>query len=1102
MSDLPWTPWHEVVKLREDLKSGELSLATFAADLYEVTMERGRRVYQEPREFFALTYPTYNLRELARDVALRLAGRNEKAVRQLELTYGGGKTHTLITLYHLANDPERLPDLPSVQEFTQHIGMTPPKARIAALCFDKLDAEKGMEVRAPGGETRWLKNPWSVLAYQIAGARGLKLLHAEGQAKERESAPAENLLVELLSLPAKEGLATMVLIDEVLMFARQKVGLDPIWRSRLVDFFQYLTQAATKVDRCAIVASLLATDPKKSDALGREITNELYAIFRREREEGVQPVLREDVAEVLRRRFFTPDSIRDREAFRPHVVAALKGVAVLDEQTAREGKTAEEHFHASYPFHPDLTDVFYAKWTNLDAFQRTRGVLRTFALALRDAEGWDQSPLVGANVFLTAPNTADISLAARELTAIAATEDFEGKKQEWNGILEGELSKARAIQRDFPSLRYRELEQAVLTTFLHSQPIGRKAQTRELLVLLGPTRPDRIELEQALQRWARESWFLDDTEISEAEVGPDGQKQLPRYWRLGSRPNLKQMHDDACSRVSDDLVEARLIAEVGNLKSLTAGASAAGARVHNLPDRPKDVEDDGQFRYVVLGPKAASDVGKLGAEAVKFLTQHMDESDPRVFKNAVILAVPSRDGLEAARGSIRAYLGWEEVRGQLAGQELDPIREQMLSANLDLARKTIPTAIRGCYSLVVTLSEKGEAEVFKVTVGSEPLFTAIKGDARSRVQETAISAEALLPEGPYSLWREGDASRRARDLVSAFAQYAQLPKMLRPSAILDTLVNGCVEGTFVMRVTRPDRTARTFWREPPDEPALRDPTLEVVLPEAAILSDLPPAVLVPGVLPGLWETEQISVGTLLEHFAGGQVVRLKREGYEEAVTIPKAERETVEAAVKATVKNGKLWLTSGSASILAEEIPAGLLTDDAVIQAPPNSLSALAVTPKELPEAWAEEVTTALTISVALSKKTGRILPWVTVRDAIDGAVRARMLELTADSGQWPCGFVGGGAVKLRPVTVVVTPPGPPAPLPPKPGVLVAEAELATSEIQDLAEVIGNIRSAAAGHELKFRLRIELGDSGVPPDEVVKKVNELLKGVSAKLQLR
>jgi hypothetical protein len=133
----------------------------FAADLYDVAMGRAQAVYQQPEEFFALTYPTYNLRELAKDVALRLAGRNTKAVRQLELTYGGGKTHTLITLYHLFHQPQALPDLPAVQEFLQHAGLAAqgemPQARIAALTFDKLDVEKGMQVRAPGGETRWLK---------------------------------------------------------------------------------------------------------------------------------------------------------------------------------------------------------------------------------------------------------------------------------------------------------------------------------------------------------------------------------------------------------------------------------------------------------------------------------------------------------------------------------------------------------------------------------------------------------------------------------------------------------------------------------------------------------------------------------------------------------------------------------------------------------------------------------------------------------------------------------------------------------------------------------------------------------------------------------
>src|SRR5512133_1942033 len=128
-----WTPWHKVVSLRPDLRSGELSLASFAADLYDVALQRGKRpTYEDPAKFFALTYPTYNLRELARDVVLRLAGKNDKAVRQLALTYGGGKTHTLITLYHLVNDPERLPrSLPAVQEFMSEIGIPLPKTRIA-----------------------------------------------------------------------------------------------------------------------------------------------------------------------------------------------------------------------------------------------------------------------------------------------------------------------------------------------------------------------------------------------------------------------------------------------------------------------------------------------------------------------------------------------------------------------------------------------------------------------------------------------------------------------------------------------------------------------------------------------------------------------------------------------------------------------------------------------------------------------------------------------------------------------------------------------------------------------------------------------------------
>ena len=146
------TPWHEVVSLRDDLKSGALSLAVFAADLYDVVLQRGQqKVYEDPASFFALTFPTLNLRDLVRDVAQRLAGQSDKAYRSLSVTYGGGKTHTLITLWHLVQDLSALPELQAVDEFEAHIGGAMPRARVAALCFDKIDLELGVETPAPDG---------------------------------------------------------------------------------------------------------------------------------------------------------------------------------------------------------------------------------------------------------------------------------------------------------------------------------------------------------------------------------------------------------------------------------------------------------------------------------------------------------------------------------------------------------------------------------------------------------------------------------------------------------------------------------------------------------------------------------------------------------------------------------------------------------------------------------------------------------------------------------------------------------------------------------------------------------------------------------------
>ena len=1098
MAKTPWKSWHEVVQLRDDLKSGELPMHMFAADLYEVVMQTGKRpIYEDPNHFFALTFPTYNLRQLVRDVVLRVAGKNDKAVRQLELTYGGGKTHTLITLRHLVTDPASLPDLSAVHEFTAEIGQQPLPARVAALCFDKLDPETGMEVRAPDGEVRRLLQPWSVLAYQIAGDEGLRVLNAGKSNEERESAPAENTLTELLELPGKDGLGVLILIDEVLMYVRSKVALDRKWRDLMINFFQYLTQAATKVDSCCIVASLLASDPAKSDRFGRQLQGELYDIFQRQREEAVEPVVKEDVAEVLRRRFFTPESIKDRDAFRPHVQAALKGLYEIDEQTRKKGVDAEERFLRSYPFHPDLTEVFYVKWTQLDRFQKTRGVLRTFALALREAERWDTSALIGSSVFLADQKREGLSEAMRELVTVADTEEHEGKKTAWTGILEGELGCAREIQKESVGLGRREIEQAVISTFLHSQPIGQSAHARDLMVLIGPNRPDRIELEKGLLRWAHSSFWLDDQYASTED------NKLPGTWRLGNRPNLTQMHAVSAGRISDEVVHARLLDEIGKCKSLAMGASATGVRVHLLPGQPRDIEDDGAFHYAVLGPNAASDSGRPSTDAKRYLDETTSPEKPRVYRNAVILLAPSKDGLEVASARVRDYLAWEEVRSDLKEQEkdgdVDVSRMQTLTIHTDKARGRIPEAIRQAYSTVVTVSEKNETQAFKISVSDEPHFTVIKNDPRSRIQDSSIAAEALLPDGPYNLWREGETSRRVKDLSGAFAQLPHLPKMLKAQAITDTLVDGCEAGAFVLKLTRPDGSARTWWRSRPDDNAMNDPALELVLPEAAELQEMAPSLLEPECLPELWTGDAITVKDVLEYFRGGNVIQIQRNGYKEPLAIPKAGESVIKEAVGKAVEDGLLWLTSGPASILAEPIPTGVLTEQAKLQAPPPLIAAAEILPENLADAWDGEETTAFSLAAALSQKFGQTLPWKTIKDVISGSLNARFLQLAPDSGQWPCDYPSAKAVKLK-----VAPAGTGSE--PYPGgvhetnVKWGEAELEPSEIQDLGDAIPKILEvkSKSGCPVTFRVRIELGNSDEAPTETtIAELNEILEDLKS-----
>ena len=1074
-------PWHRVVRLKDELRTGELTLAEFAADLHEVTLGEGRRpIYEDPVRFFALTFPTHALRELVKDVAERLAGKSSKAVRQLELTYGGGKTHTLITLYHLFREPAALSGVAAVQEFRQHVGADLPRAFPVSLCFDKIDVERGIDgVRAPDGKTRTLKHPWSVLAFQLAGAEGLRAIHGSGKDEERETPPAEPLLVKLLAMPSQRGRGTLILVDEVLMYARGKAGMGQVWRGRIVDFFHHLGQAVTKVDRAALVASLLASDPNKHDDLGEALQSELFDVIRRQKDKGVQPVAREEVTEVLCRRLFESDSLRDTSVQAAQVIGVVGALARLDAATKKNQRSEEKRFRQSYPFHPDLSDVFYSRWTQLSGFQRTRGILRTLATALREAEQWDESPVVGPAALLAAPGTDGVSDAVADLAGIARSEQYEGPRTDWRTLLEKELQTARKVQVQVPALNYREAEQAVVAVFLHSQPIGHKANTPELVRMIGSGAPDGIELEKALGGWRNLSWFLDDADAVDEDTG-----SLPKSWRLGNRPNLKQMHDEACAqRVSSASVEQRLEEEIRRTRRLIEGVRASGAQPHTLPKSPGDLQDNGEFRYALLGPEAASDSGKPSPVASRYLAETTGSDRPRVYRNVIVLAVPSRDGIAAARDAVRSLLGWEDVQAQLDRYSVDPLQGERLRKRLSEARKRVPDTIRAAWCIVVSVNEEGQAQAYKLPGDGGPLFAQIKADPRSRIKETAVDAEALLPDGPYDLWQENDEARFVNELALAFARNPRLPKVLKANVVIDTIAQGIRRGLFVARLSRPDGSSRTWWREAPPEEAIADKQLQVVLPEKAALETLPRALLEPNKLPGLWNENGVTLGEVVAYFKGEHTVTVPRDGYDDLETIPQCDEALVCEAVHEAVESGLVWLTNGPTSLWREPVPHDALTEGARLRPRPTPIPAAELMEEALPDAWQHGRTNGADLTRALSQTRHEVLPWGLVRESMLNGVDTRWLQVKDNDALRPdTPFRDAGKVELvRPLqTFDPAPPEPSAP----------STLLEGHQIQDLAELLPELMEASAGHQLKFRVQAMLDDA---PSEVRARVDQLIE---------
>ncbi|MBI4622247.1 MAG: hypothetical protein HY736_03365, partial [Verrucomicrobia bacterium] len=679
---------------------------------------------------------------------------------------------------------------------------------------------------------------------------------------------------------------------------------------------------------------------------------------------------------------------------------------------------------------------------------------------------------------------------ALQKIATVAMESQPEKRPQWPSNLKTELPRVADAQKAHAStLKGREIEAACVAAFIYSQPIGEQAELADLRWMLGPTCDMPAVLNAGLIAWARTSWYLEETDSTEPGTN------VPRYWRLGPKPNLNQVHSfyrtkalNIAKGKFDDLAK-----KCGPLKQ---GCVEEGVQFHNLPATPDNVDDDGRFRLAVLGADFAGAPGtKPEPPAVEFLRMKTGSST-RTYQNVVLVVTPSTTGLAAAEQLIADWIGWQDIQGSDEFNGYESHVCETVKKREKAARLSAETAVKNAYELVLQIDKSGAVQAHKITMGAQALLPTLLQEKALRIFGDKIDATAFMPGGQFPVWPAGDASIPVRSLYLEFAKRPNLPKLLSPQAVLNTLADAVGRGVLALKHNRSDGSFAWFWHAPIDV-ADWDTTGEAWLPQKTKLTSLSQKAIVPSALPGLWTDpkQPVTLGTLCRWFDGKHAFQEKShpDYPPEPRPIPEVPVEEIHKAVKAAVTAGDLWLVFGAESFHREEPSAAHMDPEAQLRAPPEALSAIDLVPGALPDGWSTEnepKTTVENLYSALKQKKSVPWPGKTFVQTLNEAIGRGIMQRTAGSGPL-VSLKADGAVALT--VKLHAPPTPPPPA--QAGRKAAKrVSLSVAELQNLADEIPQLTKLLAGMDVKFDLDLSIADKqGAKLDEV----NKILEKVRA-----
>jgi uncharacterized protein len=762
-------PWRMVVQPHSDVASGRHLLSDFVANIADVKQGRANAEYAEPLEFFRRTYLTEGLVDLLVTGVKRLTGQGGDPVVQLQTSFGGGKTHSMLALYHLFSGKIGFSEIPGGEAIVQGVGniddrISATRAVIVGTAFSATEPRVYADCTT--------HTIWGDIAYQLGGVEGYRMLE---KADLAGVSPGSDTFVSILE---KYGPA-LIIIDELVAFARNlpmnnSVTVPAGSFDSVMTFFQSLTEAVKRSSDSMLLVSIPESDNEIGGEQGQQAL-ELLAKTIGRMESVWKPVTATESFSIVRRRLFT--SSVDYAA-RDAVLNAFRQMYSNNSSEFPSGSGDSDYFQRmqdAYPIHPELFARLYEDWSTLDRFQKTRGVLRLMAIVIHKLwQDNDQSLLI-------MPSSIPL------WSATVRNEMLRYLPENWPAIvdsdIDGEDSKPYQLDKGIPTLgQYMASRRVARSIFIGSAPSVAGQSVRgveEVRIRLATVQPGEqvAAFNDALRRMSNQLTYLYN----------DGS----RYW-YDTRPTVNRMAQDRAQNIHGDFVYREAIERLKAVKSKKDDFSAS----HVAPQSSGDIADEDRFRVVVLEPEYGHRKGNGQSKAQEIAQEILENrgNAPRLYKNMLVFIAPDGNDATAWETALREYLAWKSIDDESEQLNLDAQQRKQVAAALKRTEETVQSRLQETYSwLIVPVQPETtgaiELQAFRIQ-GQESFYD--RATRKLRTSDLIIprwSPDNLRSELDGLLWREQEHIS-IKLLWEYFARYCYLPRLFNQDVLRESIQEG------------------------------------------------------------------------------------------------------------------------------------------------------------------------------------------------------------------------------------------------------------------------------------------------------------------------